>query len=57
MVNTELITDNCKASSNLIINKTNNINIKKPKRQTDMETDDSNSENSDDLEYSDFDSD
>ena len=55
MVNTELITDNCKTTSGLI-NKVNNINIKKPKRQTDMETDDSNSDYSDDLQCSDYES-
>jgi len=51
MTNTELITDNCKGKSNLITKakeKSTNLNFKKPKRQTDMETDDSNSDYSDD---------
>ena len=56
MVNSDLITDNrSNKTANIISNKS--ITIKKPKRQTDMETDDSNSDCSDNLQESDYDSD
>ena len=56
MVNSDLITDSrSNKTANIISNKS--ITIKKPKRQTDMETDDSNSDCSDNLQESDYDSD
>ena len=54
ILGSELITDENKKN---LVKKSNNLNIKKPIKKSDMETDDSNSEYSDDMPFSDGESD